>query len=225
MDQIIEIIGVALAVLYTWLELKQRNLMWWIGIASSLMYVFVTFQSRLYAYMCLYVYYVAVSVYGLWQWKFSRAAEQKELPVSHVTWRHAAALVPLVVGLSIIFSYLLSNIPFPVTIGDSGVKSSDYLLAVLISFLGYVLSIFTKLPIPISMPMLEAVGTALSIVATWMLARKLLEHWLVWIVADSLMAVAFFNTERYPSMLLGLFYAAAAVYGYFAWRRDLRFKI
>jgi nicotinamide mononucleotide transporter len=159
--------------------------MWWVGIASSLMYVVVTFQSKLYAYLCLYIYYVAVSVYGLWQWKFSRTVEQKSLPVSHATWRHAMVLTPLVVGLSVGLSYVLST--------------------------------FTDSP----RPTLEAVGTALSIVATWMLARKLLEHWLIWIVADTMMAVVFFSAERYPSMLLGLFYAAAAVYGYFAWRRNL----
>ena len=84
--------------------------------------------------------------------------------------------------------------------------------------LSYVLAHFTDSP----MPTLEAVGTALSIVATWMLAKKLLEHWLVWIVADLFMAVVFFAAARYPSMLLGLFYVVAAVYGYFVWRKGIK---
>jgi nicotinamide mononucleotide transporter len=41
--------------------------------------------------------------------------------------------------------------------------------------------------------------TAASIVATWMLARKILEHWLVWIVVDTVAAALYFYKGLYPT--------------------------
>jgi nicotinamide mononucleotide transporter len=71
-------------------------------------------------------------------------------------------------------------------------------------------------------PLIEAIGTALSIVAVWMLARKFVEHWLVWIIADIIMAVLAFEQARYPSAGLGVFYATAAVFGYFKWKKQIK---
>jgi nicotinamide mononucleotide transporter len=63
--------------------------------------------------------------------------------------------------------------------------------------------------------------TAASIVATWMLARKILEHWLVWIVVDTVAAALYFYKGLYPSCLLYVIYALIAIMGYFQWKKDL----
>ncbi len=63
--------------------------------------------------------------------------------------------------------------------------------------------------------------TAGSIVATWMLARKILEHWLVWIVIDSVAAGLYFYKGLYPSFLLYMIYAIIAVIGYWQWKKSL----
>jgi nicotinamide mononucleotide transporter len=63
--------------------------------------------------------------------------------------------------------------------------------------------------------------TAGSIMATWMLARKVLEHWLVWIVVDSVAAGLYFYKGLYPSFTLYLIYTFIAVIGYFQWRKSL----
>ncbi len=52
----------------------------------------------------------------------------------------------------------------------------------------YILKTFTDSDVPWG----DGFTTAGSIVATWMLARKLLEHWLVWIVIDSVAAGTLF---------------------------------
>lgn len=184
-ETIIELIGVASALIYTWLEFEQRSAMWLVGILSSLMYVVVTFCSGLYAYMALYGYYVGVSVYGLWQWKFARHHEHEPPPISHVRWQQIPVLTLLAGMLSVVLYFVLTK--------------------------------YADAPLPKT----EAIGTALSIIAVWMLAKKYLEHWLVWIVADTIMAALFFAQHRYPSAGLGAFYTAAAVYGYFKWKKSL----
>ena len=63
--------------------------------------------------------------------------------------------------------------------------------------------------------------TAASIVATWMLARKILEHWLVWILVDTVAAALYFYKGLYPSSILYIIYALIAILGYRQWKRDL----
>jgi len=70
-------------------------------------------------------------------------------------------------------------------------------------------------------PYWDAVTTALSIVATWMLARKKIEHWLVWVLVDFISIGLFIVKELYPTTLLFVVYTILAVYGYFEWRKEL----
>ena len=63
--------------------------------------------------------------------------------------------------------------------------------------------------------------TAASIVATWMLARKILEHWLVWILVDAVAAALYFYKGLYPSTVLYVIYSLIAILGYFQWKRLL----
>lgn len=81
----------------------------------------------------------------------------------------------------------------------------------------YILKNFTDSDVPWG----DGFTTAGSIVATWMLARKVLEHWLVWIVVDSVAAGLYFYKGLYPSFLLYLIFTIIAVVGYFQWKRSL----
>lgn len=65
----IEIFGVVSALLYVYLEIKQRWSMWVVGIVSSAVYVYVFFAAKFYADAGLNVYYVLASVYGMWCWR------------------------------------------------------------------------------------------------------------------------------------------------------------
>lgn len=81
----------------------------------------------------------------------------------------------------------------------------------------YILKNFTDSDVPWG----DGFTTAGSIVATWMLARKMLEHWLVWIFVDSVAAGLYFYKGLYPSFLLYLIFTIIAVIGYFHWKRSL----
>lgn len=81
----------------------------------------------------------------------------------------------------------------------------------------YILKRFTDSDVPWG----DGFTTAGSIVATWMLARKILEHWLVWIVVDSVAAGLYFYKGLYPSCMLYLIFTIIAVVGYFHWKRSL----
>jgi len=81
--------------------------------------------------------------------------------------------------------------------------------------ISYILVNYTDSPLPYW----DALTTSLSIVATWMLARKIIEQWLFWIVIDLVSMVLYLYKGLYPTSVLFLIYSILAVYGYIKWRK------
>lgn len=79
-----------------------------------------------------------------------------------------------------------------------------------------VLEHFTDSPVPV----MDAATTALSITATYMLARKIMEHWLIWIVVDLVSAGLYVYKELWPTAILFLIYTIMAAAGYKQWKKD-----
>ncbi len=71
------------------------------------------------------------------------------------------------------------------------------------------------------LPIMDALTTAMSITATYMLARKKLEHWIIWMVVNLISAGLYLYKELYPTTLLFLIYTAMAIVGYLAWKKEL----
>ncbi|PKQ61767.1 hypothetical protein BZG01_18575 [Labilibaculum manganireducens] len=72
-----------------------------------------------------------------------------------------------------------------------------------------------------SIPYWDAFTTALSIVATWMLARKILEQWLVWVIVNAVSLGLYIYKGLYPTSVLFFFYTVLAVVGYIQWKKDM----
>ena len=60
-----------------------------------------------------------------------------------------------------------------------------------------------------------------SVFATWLVARKVLENWLYWIVLDLAAARLYWSQGLVATALLFVLYAAIAVQGYRSWRTSL----
>jgi nicotinamide mononucleotide transporter len=71
------------------------------------------------------------------------------------------------------------------------------------------------------LPYWDAFTTAASIVATWMLARKIIDHWIFWIIIDAVSAGLYTYKELYPTVGLFVVYTVMAVIGYRTWRKEL----
>jgi len=77
-----------------------------------------------------------------------------------------------------------------------------------------------RMPGP-TMPFMDTATTAVSLVAEWMLAKKLLENWAVWIVIDAISVGMFVADGLYLTAINYAIYFALAVMGLVAWRRTL----
>lgn len=89
---------------------------------------------------------------------------------------------------------------------------------VIYAVIAYVLVNFTDGAIPYW----DAFTTALSIVATWMLARKILEQWLFWVVVNSVSFGLYIYKDLKFTAILFFFYTTMAVVGYFQWKKDMQ---
>lgn len=103
----------------------------------------------------------------------------------------------------------------------TSIRLSQALVLLLVTAAGFVLigillSRYTDSPIPFW----DAFTTAFSFAATWMLARKILEHWILWIVVDAVSMGLYLYRGLYPTLILFSIYTAMAVIGYLAWKRS-----
>ena len=73
-----------------------------------------------------------------------------------------------------------------------------------------------------SIPVTDAFIASMSIIATWMLARKKIEQWLIWIFIDLTSAGLYFYRGLYPTVLLFVVYSIMAGIGYAEWRKEIQ---
>ena len=83
--------------------------------------------------------------------------------------------------------------------------------------IGLILDRYTDSPIPYW----DALTTAMSFTATWMLARKILEHWIIWIIVDAISMGLYLYRGLYPTMILFAIYTTMAVIGYLEWKKSI----
>jgi nicotinamide mononucleotide transporter len=73
-----------------------------------------------------------------------------------------------------------------------------------------------------SWPYLDASLTAVSLVAQWMMTRKYLENWALWIAVDVIYVPLLAYKGLYAFAALYLVFLGLAVAGHIEWRRSLR---
>ena len=82
---------------------------------------------------------------------------------------------------------------------------------------GYYLDSFTDSDVPYY----DGATTVFSFIATWMMTRKIIQNWLLWIVVDIASAGLYLYKGLYLTALLFVLYTLMAVYGYLEWKKHL----
>src|SRR5690606_26299142 len=74
-------------------------------------------------------------------------------------------------------------------------------------------------------PYLDAFVTWGSVVTTWMVARRVIQNWLYWLVVDGVAAWLYFSQGLLPTGLLVAVYLGIVIRGFFVWRREQRLQV
>ena len=182
---ILQIVGIALGLLYLWLEYKANIWLWVVGMLMPCVHCVLYYKSGLYADCAMQAYYIAAGLYGLAAWLLGHKRTEKPLKIGHTPLRFVVPLVAVYGALHVAIYFVL------VRFTDSTV------------------------------PFWDAMTTAMSMVAMWLLSRKYIEQWLVWLVVDAI-TVGLYIYKGIP-FTAGLYtlYTALAVVGYLRWKREI----
>jgi nicotinamide mononucleotide transporter len=66
---------------------------------------------------------------------------------------------------------------------------------------------------------LDAFVMVFSGIATWLMAKKVLENWFYWMIIDSTAIVLYFKSGYLATIVLFVLYVVLAFYGYASWRK------
>lgn len=99
-----------------------------------------------------------------------------------------------------------------------GLFYSFLLFLTLFALIWVILASFTDSPLP----GWDSFTTSLAIVATWMLARKYIEHWYLWMVANTVSIGLYIFKELYPTVILFAVYTVMSFAGYMEWKRAMQ---
>ena len=100
-------------------------------------------------------------------------------------------------------------------------KTHLYILSLIVlssTIIGWFLSQFTD----DALPYLDTITTVASLVTSWMVAKKILENWLYWIVIDAISIYIYIERGLYLTALLFTSYLIMAALGYHQWKRSYR---
>lgn len=81
---------------------------------------------------------------------------------------------------------------------------------------GYALQVLTDA----SIPFLDSFIASMSLVAQWLLSKKILQNWILWIIVDVLSIGMYFYKELYLVSILYAVFLVIATYGWFEWKEE-----
>lgn len=179
---LLQIVGVALGLLYLWLEYRADIRLWVVGLIMPCVHGTLYFTAGLYADSAMQLYYILAGVYGWLVWRNAprKHTTEKSLTIAHTPLGWWPRLVAVYAVLHLALYLFLRHLT------DSTV------------------------------PFFDAMTTALSMVAMWMLSRKWVEQWLVWALVD-MITVGLYLYKDIP-LTAGL-YALYTVLAFIGWRR------
>jgi nicotinamide mononucleotide transporter len=188
-----EIFTLVTGVIYIILEIRQKNLMWVVGILTSIAAMWVFFRQGLYASFGLNTYYLVTSIIGLWQWRRDIDRVSRE-------------------GASVDNSIRLKRLSFrTIAISAFIVVSGTSALALLMSHLENPMSY------------LDSAVAVLSAVATWWLVRCYIQQWWLWVAADTVSTILCASQGLWWMAALYAAYAVSAIIGYIHWKKHGRY--
>jgi nicotinamide mononucleotide transporter len=195
-DNYIEVFGAITGIIFVFLEIRQTIWLWPVGIITSAVYIWVFFTSKVYADMSLQGYYLIISCIGWYWWTRGRRSE-REMGRKGDGGKSTLPVTRLKLKTGVFLAIVF---------------------VILYVLMYFVLSRLTDSPVP----EVDSFITSLSIVATWMLARKIYEHWFLWIVVNCVSVILFSIRGLYPTVILYLVYGIMSFVGLVEWKKTIR---
>jgi nicotinamide mononucleotide transporter len=163
---------------------KESILAFPFGIINVLVYAYICFTTKLYAYAGINLFYFVMSLYGWYNWLRQNDKAEK-IKITACSFRER-----ILNGVAIVVFFVLLRILL--------VRYTDSIV-----------------------PTWDAVTTSIYIVGMWMLARKKIDNWVLWIAGDTISIFLFAYEKLYFSSFQFLVFTIIAVLGFREWNKKL----
>ncbi|WP_337044652.1 nicotinamide riboside transporter PnuC [Emticicia sp. 17c] len=177
----------------------QENVWSWIvGLANVVLAFIMFYQIQLYPDMFLQIFFFITNLIGFWQWKFPKqqeANQRNELKITQLSLQQFGLLT--LIGLS--GTFLLGTFAKNLS--------------------GWLPLVFSK---PSAFPYMDSFTTVMSIFATFLLIRKKVESWWVWLGVDIISTYMYYIKEVKLYALLYAVFCIIALFGALSWTREYR---
>lgn len=104
MNLILEVIAVVLNLIYLVLLIKERISCWFFGILGSIVSIYLFYSIGLYSESILYIYYVAIGIYGYLLWK-KKEDEKDALKVQTINLKKHLLLVVSGIIIAVVIGF------------------------------------------------------------------------------------------------------------------------
>lgn len=151
----VEFIGTVLGLISVFLAARANIFTWPTGILNAIFFLVIFYQIHLYSDMFLQMYFCCMGVYGWFSWKFR--AEHHASDIRTLSNKNRVRLGVFIAVVTLLIGTLISRI---------------HLLLP---------GIFAT---PASYPYIDTFIAIMSILATILLARRIFETWVLWIIVD-----------------------------------------
>ncbi|WP_016954512.1 nicotinamide riboside transporter PnuC [Catenovulum agarivorans] len=191
----LELIAVIASLAYVILAGKSNIWCWPAAMLASGIYCYIFLDVNLFMDSALQVYYIAMAVYGWLQWRqIAFSLDDEEATV--IEDEHPDDVAPV------------QSWPLQLHFKLIAVLSLVSLV------LGYVMENYTQA----DFAYLDTFTTVFSVYATYLIAIRLLETWLYWVVIDIAGLYIYSEKSLNLTMLLFAGYTVLAAWAYWQWR-------
>ncbi|MGI2174270.1 nicotinamide riboside transporter PnuC [Shewanella ulleungensis] len=191
-----EAIAVMLALVYLILAMRTNIWCWSAAFLSTAIYTVLFWNVSLLMESVLNIYYMGMAVYGYWLWL--------HVPSMQESPRHEV------------------NTQLNITSWSLTTHGIVIAVTALVSIIvGYGMANYTSA----AFPYIDAATTCFAVVTTYLVAKKVLENWLYWVVIDVVSIYLYFQKGLMLTSGLFILYVAMAVAGYMMWRKKYQHAI
>ena len=180
------------------LSARENVWSWVVGLSNVVLAFIMFYQIQLYPDMFLQVFFFITNLIGFWQWKYPKqeeANQKNELKISQLSLQQFGLLT--LTGLA-----------------------GTFLLGTFASNLHeWVPMVFS---VPSAFPYMDSFTTVMSIFATFLLIRKKVESWWVWLGVDIISTYMYFVKEVKLYSLLYAVFCVIALFGAISWTKEYR---
>ena len=197
-----EAIAVMLALAYLILAMRTNIWCWSAAFISTAIYTVLFWNVSLLMESVLNIYYMGMAVYGYWLWL--------QVPLSQQTQQQKNDQLNIETNQVNIISWAWTS--HVLLIG----------MTLIVSMLvGYFMANYTSA----AFPYIDAATTCFAVVTTYLVAKKVLENWLYWVVIDFVSIYLYFQKGMMLTSGLFILYVVMAVGGYMMWRKKYHHNI